>query len=230
MKYIENFDNGPGGWIGWNNNTIDGSLALQTKKSAIVSKSPWWVDYNHAPPGGGCLHLLFSLFTTVEGYANSKEKGGINQFINGGYPLDWTNAHITVRLKGEVTLRGANLYLLAQAKVGQKFVNSILIKQPLMITSDWSVQHINLVPDSDQWICIGSHASRTDRYGMGKATDVLLNLNCNIIFVLFPLDVFPVVPLEGNPHLLRAGEDYVLDRSRLPEGYVMMDSIEISFQ
>ena len=55
------------------------------------------------------------------------------------------------------------------------------------------------------------------------------DLNGDIIFVLFPVDVVPAEPMEGNPHHLRAGEDYEVDRSRLPEGWVMMDTIEIEF-
>lgn len=227
--YIETFDDGPGGWVGWDGNSAEGTLALEIKDEALVARSPWWVDYNHAPPGGGYLHLLYCLLTTCEGYAQCRTRGGVNRFVEGGYPLNWTNAQITVRLKGEVELRGTDLYLLAQAKVRDKYINAVLSDQPLAITPDWSEQTITLVPDEDRWQCMGSHVSRMDRYGWGEAADILKDLNGDIIFVLFPLDVVPAEPVEGNPHHLRAGEDYAVDRSRLPEGYVMMGSIKIAF-
>ena len=226
--YFEDFDDGPGGWMGWHSNA-GGALALEVEDSAIIARSPWWIDYNHAPPGGGYLNLLFCLLTTPGSYALHAEHGGVNHFLEGDQPRDWTNARITVRLKGQVELRGTQLHLLAQAKVGEKYINCVLTAQPLTITSDWSEQTITLVPDNDQWQCIGSHVSRADRYGWGKAADVLRDLNGDIIFVLFPVDVVPAEPVEGNHHHLRAGEDYAVDESRLPSGYVMMDWIRIQF-
>ena len=40
----------------------------------------------------------------------------------------------------------------------------------------------------------------------------------------------PAEPVDGNPHLLKAGEDYKADLSRLPEGTVMLDEVRIEFQ
>lgn len=214
--------------MGWKSNA-EGALTLEVKDSALVARSPWWIDYNHAPPGGGYLNLLFCLLTSPEAYGRYAAHGGVNRFTEGRYPRDWTNARITVRLRGELALRGTQLQLLAQAKVGDRYVNCVLTGQPLAVTPDWSARTITLVPDADQWQCIGSHVARTDRYGMGKAADVLRDLNCDIILVLFPVDVVPAEPAQGNYHHLRAGEDYVVDTSRLPEGYVMMDRIEIEF-
>ena len=227
--YIETFDEGAGGWTGCEGNGPEGVVALQVQDGALVSRSPWWIDYNHAPPGGGYLNLLFGLLTTREGYAPYAGKGGQNRFVEDGYPLDWTNARITVRLKGEAELKGAKVHLLIQAKVGDKWVNCVLTGQPLAITPDWAEQTLTLTPDPEQWQCIGSHVSRMDRYTWGEAADVLRDLNGDIIFVLFPVEVVPVEPVQGNPHALRAGEDYAVDPSRLPEGYVMMDTIQIEF-
>ena len=50
-----------------------------------------------------------------------------------------------------------------------------------------------------------------------------------ILFVLSPLDVAPMGPLAGNPHLLRPERDYPVWRSRLPEGYVLLDEVRIEF-
>jgi hypothetical protein len=228
-RYVETFDGGPGGWLGCKGNGLDGVVAPEVKDGALVSRSPWWIDYNHAPPGGGYLNLFFGLLTTREGYGPHAAKAGANRFVEGGYPLDWTNARITVRIKGDLHLRGTKVQLLAQAQVGDKWVNCVLTGQPLVVAPNWTEQTIRLVPDPDQWQCIGSHVSRMDRYGWGEAAEVLRDLNGDIIFVLFPVDVVPAEPVEGNPHHLRAGEDYAVDTSRLPEGYVMMDTIQIEF-
>ena len=50
MQYTETFDNGPGGWYGWISNAA-GPKPLEIKDSCAISRSPWWIDYNHAPPG-----------------------------------------------------------------------------------------------------------------------------------------------------------------------------------
>jgi hypothetical protein len=49
------------------------------------------------------------------------------------------------------------------------------------------------------------------------------------MLVLFPLDVLPMGPINGDLSQLRAGRDYPVWQSRLPEGYVMVDSIKIEF-
>lgn len=229
MIYVETFDDGAGGWLSCKGNGLDGVVAPEVTDGAIVSRSPWWIDYNHAGPGGGHLNLPFGLLTTREGYAPHAAKGGVNRFVEGGYPLDWTHARITVRLRGEVDLKGTQLLLLIQSKVGEKWVNCVLTGQPLSVTPEWSEQTLTLHPDPAQWRCIGSHVSRADRYGWGEAADVLRDLNGDIIFVLFPVDVVPAQPVAGNLHHLRAGEDYEVERSRLPEGYVMMDTIRVEF-
>jgi hypothetical protein len=58
---------------------------------------------------------------------------------------------------------------------------------------------------------------------------VLGDANADILFVLYPLDVAPMGPLVGEPHVLRPERDYAVWRSRLPEGYVMIDEVRIDF-
>ncbi|MFP6765282.1 MAG: hypothetical protein VB858_16760, partial [Planctomycetaceae bacterium] len=57
----------------------------------------------------------------------------------------------------------------------------------------------------------------------------LKDVNADILFVLYPLDVAPMEPLHENPHALRPERDYPVWRSRLPEGYVMLDEVRIDF-
>ena len=52
--YTEDFDDGPGGWL----KVVDNwhvVASLPVHDGAIWSYGPWWVDYNHAPPGGAWL-------------------------------------------------------------------------------------------------------------------------------------------------------------------------------
>jgi hypothetical protein len=57
----------------------------------------------------------------------------------------------------------------------------------------------------------------------------LSEVNNGIMFVMFPLNVVPMGPISGNQHLLRAGKDYPIWTSQLPEGYVMLDEVRIEF-
>ena len=223
MTYVETFDDGAGGWMSWSH----GLTALETRPGVVVSRGPWWIDANHAPPGGGYLHLLFVLYPT--GRHHETLKGGVNRFVEGGFPTDFTNARMTLRLRGELETRGTNLVLLAQARVGDRTLNHVLTAQPFEVTPDWTEQTITLAPDDDQWLCLGSRHDRMDTYGWGGIADVLRDVNADIILVLHPVDVVPAEPLDHDPHYLHAGKDYDADASRLPSGYVELDEVRIEF-
>ncbi len=78
--YTEDFDDGPGGWLkvvdNWHVVTL-----LPVHDGAIWSYGPWWVDYNHAPPGGGYLQLLMCLNTRGPVGEVAREVGGKNRFV-----------------------------------------------------------------------------------------------------------------------------------------------------
>lgn len=227
MLYTETFDNGPGGWFGWDQTGLKG---VEIDEGAAISRGPWWVDYNHAPPGGGYLHLLYGLYTKRDD--QSRELASENRFIAGGFPTDFTNAKVTVKIKGDADLKGAELVLLAQADVTEPRetrVNSVLTGQPILVTPIWSEQTITCIPDNGQWTCLGSRHDRNETYGWGPIAPVLRDLNCDIIFVLHGLDIAPAEPVEGDIHLLRAGQDYPVDASRLPSGCIMLDEVRIEF-
>jgi len=228
--YVETFDSGSGGWLGWISNE-EGAKQLEINAGIAISRSPWWIDYNHAPPGEGYLHILFCLHTKhgsdfPESY---KQLGGPNRFVEGLYPTDFTNAKLTARLKGECELKGAKVVLIAQAKVGKVFINHVLTGQPFEVTSDWSEQTVTLVPDARQWKCLGSRRDRTTSYGWGEIADVLRDVNADIIFTLHPLEIVPRERIEGDVHQLRAGKDYLVDQSCLPKGCIMLDEVRIEF-
>ena len=226
--YVETFAEGPGGWLGWNEK---GAQPLAFVEGAALSRGPWWIDSNHAPPGGGYLHLLYCLHLHEQfsSMPHHREAGGPNRFVEGGFPTDLTNAKMTLRLKGEVAAKGAQLVLLAQAGVGEIYVNAVLLGQPFAIGPQWSEQTITLAPDPQQWKCLGSHQDRLGFYGWGEIDTVLRDVNCDIILVLHPLDVVPTTPVDGDYHRLRAHDDYVPDRARLPSGHVLLDQVRIEF-
>ena len=105
MKYIETFDDGPGGWYGWISNAA-GPKPLEIRDGYAISRSPWWIDYNHAPPGAGYLHLLYMLNTTGKAGEHQREVDGDNRFVRDGYPTDFTQARMTLRLRGELEGQG----------------------------------------------------------------------------------------------------------------------------
>jgi hypothetical protein len=228
MNYIESFDNGPGGWYGWISNAA-GPKPLEIRDGCAISTSPWWIDYNHAPPGAGYLHLLYMLNTRGKPGEHQREVQGENHFVRDGCPTDFTAARITLRLKGEVELKGAQLLLLCQAVQGGICSGWLLAGQPFRVTPDWSEQTVTAVPDPAQWICLGSRHDRADFYGEIPLETVLHDVNTNILLVLHPLTIVPMGPLAGDPHRLRPEKDYPIWRSRLPEGYVLLDEVRIEF-
>jgi hypothetical protein len=274
--YHEDFVSGPGGWASWgtwpredgdespppSGNPGAGSLELElTGGGGFVSRSPWWVDYNHAPPGqpalpgvfvkGSYLHLLAGLVTAPQpagstfGAAAAKYS---NHFTEGEFPSDFTDAVVTIRVKGHLEARGSRLGLLAQARNEKQSsalqalnVNSVMAF-PNAITPVWQEQSITLRPDDELWQCLGSRVDRLASYpkninpaiayGSGPARELLASLTGNIILVLFDLDVQPAagerVP-GGEMHTLRAGLDYKVDQDKLPAGSIEFDWVRIQF-
>lgn len=227
--YREDFSDGPGGWFGFKGN-FEGAVPLEREGGAVASYGPWWVDYNHAPPyGGGYLSLLFSLMTRGPISEPIREYGEANRFIEQNMPTDFTNAQVTVRMKGELDLHGAQLALLIQGAQGGICSGWILTGQPIELTEDWSEHTLRLTQDPKQWVSLASRHDRTETYGELPLDQVLADVNVNIYFVLFPLDVRPKGKIEGDPGLLRAGRDYRVWQTHLPDGYVLMDSIQIQY-
>jgi hypothetical protein len=226
--YIETFDRGPGGWFGWISNAL-GPKPLEIQDGVATSRSPWWIDYNHAPPGAGYLHLLYMLMTSGKPGEHHREVAGENRFVAGQFPTDFTNARMTLRLKGELEARGAQLLLLVQAIQGGLCSGWLLTGQPFRVTRNWSSQTVKLAPDESQWKCLGSRHDRTEYYGKIPLAQVLADVNTDILLVLHPLDIAPMGPIAGSTHKLRPEKDYPVWRSRLPEGYVMLDEVRIEY-
>lgn len=231
--YLETFDDGAGGWIGWVAGG-GGPLKLDIIDGAIVARSPWGVDINHGPPGAGYMHLIFGINTMPpDKYPHERMElyNGKNRFVQGNYPRNFTNAKFTVRVRGDLDLKGTHFMLHAQADVGPIRTNWALTGQPIRVGREWSEQTLHLTPDASQWTCMGVRKSGADcdAYGVAPIADVLRDLNINIILVIGMLDIVPLRKLDGDPHILKANKEYPIDRSRLPAGDIWMDTVKIEF-
>ena len=226
--YRETFDDGPGGWCAFIS-TAAGVKPLEVKESCAIASSPWWIDYNHAPPGAGYMHLLYALSTHGAPGEHLREVAGENHYLAQGLGTNFTNARITVRLKGELRGSPNRIHFLCQGFHDSKCTGWLLTGQTFAVTADWSEQTIECTPQVNQWTCLGSRHDRVDFYGRSPLEAVLANVSSNILLVLYPLEIAPMGPLPGDPHLLRPERDYPVWRSRLPEGYVELDEIRIEF-
>jgi len=226
--YHETFDKGPGGWYGFDSN-FAGDKPLELEQGCVSSRSPWWIDYNHAPPGAGYMHLLFMLDTQRAPSERHRAIAGENGFIEQGVGTNFIDSTLTLRLKGELLAQETELLLLCQAVHDDLCSGWLLTGQPFTVTNDWSESTVQACLDADQWTCLGSRHDRTATYGHRPLETVLADVNTNILLVLFPLDISPMGPLDGDPHTLRPEEDYPVWRRRLPEGYVTLDDVRIEF-
>jgi hypothetical protein len=220
--YEETFDDGPGGWCGWRGHGEN--VLLERANGVLTSRSPWGVDSNHAPPGGGYLSLIAFLYTATPGPAMA----GPNRFFAGGFSRDLTNARVTLRLRGDVRRRGAEVTLLVQARAGGILANFILTGQSFPVTPDWSEQSVVLAPDPGQWRCVGARHDLEDRYGYGDVVEALKDVNNDIIVVWYPLTVVPLEPTDAI-HRLRPVHDYAIDGRYLPDGVLEIDTIRIDY-
>jgi len=220
--YEETFDDGPGGWCGWKQH--GDNVLLELHNGVLTSRSPWGVDSHHAPPGGGYLSLIAFLYTASPGPAFA----GPNRFFDDGYSRDLTNAKLTVRMRGDVRQRGAEVVLLVQAGAGDILANFILTGQSFLVTPDWSQQSVVLAPDPGQWICIRARHDMKARYGYGDIVEALKDVDNDIILVWYPLTVVPLEPTD-DIHRRRPVHDYAIDRRYLPEGELQIDTIRIEY-
>lgn len=226
--YVEDFDDGPGGWM----RVVDNHsmpAALPIKDGVVRCQGPWWVDYNHAPPGAGYLQLLMAMATRGAPGEAMREVAGDNRFIAGGFPTDFTDARITVRCRGELEAAGTGFHVLLQGSIDGITSGWLLSGQPIAVNPDWTETTVTCVPEPSQWTSLGSRHDRTDTYGEKPLRDILGNVNVNIHLLRFPVKPRPMGPIAGDPHQLRAGRDYPIWPSSIAQGYVEVDRVQIDF-
>ena len=64
---------------------------------------------------------------------------------------------------------------------------------------------------------------------MKPLEQVLAKVDVNLLLIMFPFTIDPMGTIEGDPHELRPERDYPVWRSRLPEGYVIVDDVTLRF-
>lgn len=229
--YVEDFDHGAGGWLA---NRYD---LLPIFDGAAYCFGPWYLDSHHAPPGAGYLHMLMYLYTSEKNVGPERRshlEG--NRFIGQNKSTDLTNARLSVRLRGEVDLQGARLLLLVQGKTPKTTANFVLSGQPLRVEHEWTEQTLTLTPEPKQWTCLGARWDKRSDYGCDDITDVLRDVNWDIMFVLFPLKIVPTHPDRvSDPHKMRPGQDYPgypsyeVEQKFLPKGVIMIDWVRVEY-
>ena len=132
-------------------------------------------------------------------------------------------------MRGELETRGAQPTLLIQGSADSLISGWLLTGQTFHVGQEWSEQTVTLTPDPAQWTCLMSRHDRADYYGYHPLQTILANVNVNIMLVMFPLNVVPMGPIPGDPHILRPGKDYPVWQSKLPEGYILLDEVRIEF-
>jgi hypothetical protein len=226
--YVHTFSAGAGGWL------ADHYYKPRIWDGVANCYSPWFVDANHAPPGAGYLHLVLWIWTDKRRYepgspaASRAPPGWSSSFVEQGKSRDLRNARLTVRLRGEVDLKGAQMVLLAQATTPKTTANMILTGQPIRIAEDWSSQTIVLADDPNQWTCLGARKGREKEYGCDSIHAVLADVNNDLIFVLFNFRPAPACQGADRPGTY-AGVDYPVDQDSLPRGLIQFQSVRIDY-
>lgn len=108
---------------------------------------------------------------------NQREASGENQFTKDGFGVEFTNAQLTLRLKGERKARDTQLYRQFQGVDKRGCTGRILTGQPIKVNSEWSAQRITAFNDGSEWTCLGSRHDRSDFHGRTPLKAVLSDLS-----------------------------------------------------
>ncbi len=112
--YVYHFSYGHGRWFSHRH------FALKIWDGAAQCYSPWFVDPNHVSLRAGYMHLVMLIYTARHWYqpdnpATTRLPYRASSFADQGRSTDLRNARLTVRSRGAVDLKVAQLLLLAQA-------------------------------------------------------------------------------------------------------------------
>ena len=101
--------------------------------------------------------------------------------------------------------------------------------QPFEVKPDWSEQTVTLITNPEQWFRLGASHDMMEVYGWGKIEDVLQGVNIDIISLLYPVNIVPLIPQSKGIHEFRPEIDYSVDFSELPEGYIMLNEVRLEY-
>jgi hypothetical protein len=210
MRYVETFDGGPGGWLGRN-------IMLEVADGVATSRSPWWIDANHAPH---YLHLNFCLMTggSPRSVAQSEQNAhfsGPNGFIARTPSRDFRDARITLRLRGlDYQARGARFALVVQGATpgmaADHSLNFAYTGEYFDPRPQWSEQTITVDTDPSKWLYLSARQDLAERYrgdsnSVADISELLKHVELNIIFCLIGMDVTPhqATPLPAGADMHR---------------------------
>ena len=114
------------------------------------------------------MHMLFVYLTQGPIKELDSETGGgtqslhTNALVKENFPSDFTDVTITFRLRGELDLRGAQVYFQIWGTVDGISSGYTLTGQPITVTSEWSEQTIRCTPDPEQWTAMGGRHDRSE--------------------------------------------------------------------
>jgi hypothetical protein len=191
--YKTAFD-GTSGWLTQSAETPSECTPLEESTEAgngyAVSRAPWWIDPNHAPPGLGYLHLV------AFAYHFDWSTDGVVASEYAGRPIDLRDARIRLRWRAP-DLRlppGARFMFWLQAhdprrpRADTRYVNYALINQALIPVADdprW-LESTLVLPASGQGLaCLGSNLDRTQTYDCAAdPSEVLANWTIDLGFII----------------------------------------------
>lgn len=197
VLYSEDFSRGSRGWHYYAKSPFNNILSCihsvppdgcvipcRWENGFIESRSPWWIDYNHKPPGAGLLNVLFVIW--LDSYY-----GGLRQ-----KSLDLRDARLHCRVMiAEANLKGNHVYFWFQTFNSEenKYHNYVLTKRPLDVSkaaSSWRDVTIPINTDGADWTCLGSSQERSDKYACGSIEMDLQNVNANLGFIQMQVDPY----------------------------------------
>ena len=159
------------------------------------------------------MHMLFVYLTQGPIKELDSEMGGgtqslhTNALVKESFPSDFTDVTITFRLRGELDLRGAQVYFQIWGTVDGISSGYTLTGQPITVTSEWSEQTIRCALDPEQWTAMGGRHDRSEppapypmTYGNQPLEKVLADC-ADVMVVLYPFDVEPMGPVDGDPNV-----------------------------
>ncbi|HEV8444783.1 MAG TPA: hypothetical protein VGQ27_14965 [Steroidobacteraceae bacterium] len=172
-------------WLGLYACTLD----VPVEGGRSVLQSPWWLDPNHAKPGGyGHLNLLTWVY--LNGMPGSSTEGMPS--------IDLRDVTLRVSMRAQAfNPAGGRLVFWFQTKMPDgRFANFAYTSSPLDAVlppdgSELSQFNIKLVADPAAWTCLGAAVDRSDFYGCMDVVNAMSAVKDDFGFIIIPVSDSP---------------------------------------
>lgn len=163
------------------------------RAGALFLQSPWWLDENHAPPGGaGHLSLVAWVYVRdIESRAPPAQ-------------LDLRGARLKAQMRAaQLDLKEGQMVFWFQTSMpGGRFANFAYTGVPLHLQllepDEFNVIDIELTADPALWTCLGAHESRVDTYGCMPLEEALGCVDIAFGMIVFPVGASPQPELQPS--------------------------------